>query len=207
MANPSKSKGDRAELEAVRVLTEMLPDYALPKAKRMLGAGRKEDVGDLFVFPDVAVQVKNFKMASLGAAIHSAATGAEEQADNGDLDYALGMVKVPGAREGTVKWLAVVSAEEAQRLELNPVVVFPLVSKLVKWVRDDQGPEGYRVWPKTKRIASFTSSRDPQVRPCVMPLEAWTKVYSERSLTLAEQEVTTMGASMHLGRCDDRVGA
>lgn len=207
MANPSKSKGDRAELEAVRVLTEMLPDYALPKAKRMLGAGRDEDVGDLFVFPDVAVQVKNFKASSLGAAILSAAAGAEEQAANGDLDYALGMVKVPGARKGTVKWLAVVSAEEAARLELSPVVIFSLVSKLTKWVRDDQGPEGYRVWAKTKRIASFTASRDPQVKPCVMPLEAWAKVYTERSQTMAEREVTTMGSSMHLGHHEDRVGA
>lgn len=198
MANSSKAKGDRAEREAVKLLVGQLPEHVLPQSKRILGAGREEDVGDLFVFPDVAVQVKNFKASNLGSAILSAASGAEVQAANGGLPYALGLVKIPGAREGTVKWMAVVPAGAPNIVEFPSVVTFSQVSKLVKWLRDDVGPEGYRTWPKDRRIASFTASRDPRNVPRVMPLEAWSEVYVSSVPTLAERSVSTMGSEFHL---------
>ena len=54
--NPSKSKGDRAELEIAGILTDRL---GWP-VKRALGAGRAEDTGDLFGIPETCIQVKNY---------------------------------------------------------------------------------------------------------------------------------------------------
>ena len=43
MGNPSKDRGDRAELEVQALLRDLL---GVP-ARRMLGAGRKDDIGDI----------------------------------------------------------------------------------------------------------------------------------------------------------------
>src|SRR6478735_12765266 len=56
--NTNKRKGDRAEREAVAVLCELAPDLVVARPQRLLGAGRREDTGDLWVFPGVTVQVK-----------------------------------------------------------------------------------------------------------------------------------------------------
>lgn len=105
MANPSKNKGDAAEREAVAYFAELCPDLLVWNAQRMLGAGRKEDIGDLLVFADVAVQVKAFKQSSLSGALYQAASGATEQAGHARHPFALGMVLVPRARKvGAVRW-------------------------------------------------------------------------------------------------------
>ena len=106
MVNRSKAKGDKAELDATEYFKFMCPDLVVPRPKRMLGAGRKEDIGDLWVFADVAIQVKAFKPASLSAAPYDAARTSVDQAANGDMQFALGMVKIHNARPGTEKWLA-----------------------------------------------------------------------------------------------------
>ena len=107
MANPSKDKGDKGELEAVRAIVALAPDLCVWNAMRMLGAGRKEDVGDLLVFPDAAIQVKAFKKSGLSAAIYSAAAGATAQAEVARHPHALGLVLVPRARlVGSVRWMA-----------------------------------------------------------------------------------------------------
>src|SRR5690625_4924548 len=106
MASFSKNKGDRAEREAVEYLQQVADDLVVPRAQRMLGAGRADDVGDLRVLADVAVQVRNYKLDSLGAALRSAAMDAVAQAANGDIPHALGLVPYPRARAGTVRWLA-----------------------------------------------------------------------------------------------------
>lgn len=54
MTNSSKGKGDRGELEAQALLRELLGD---DKVRRSLGAGRKDDVGDIDGVPQTAVQV------------------------------------------------------------------------------------------------------------------------------------------------------
>lgn len=56
MANPSKKKGDRAELEVQALLREHL---GVP-ARRALGAGRKDDMGDITGVPNTVVQVCNW---------------------------------------------------------------------------------------------------------------------------------------------------
>lgn len=109
MANPNKRKGDAAEREAVVALLELAPDLAVWNAQRMLGAGRKEDVGDLLVFPDVTIQVKAAKPENLSRAIYQAADGAKVQAARARKPFALGLVQVPRARKvGAVRWMAVV---------------------------------------------------------------------------------------------------
>ncbi len=56
MTSPSKRKGNKAELEVQGMLRENL---GVP-ARRALGAGRRDDVGDIDGVPDTAVQVANW---------------------------------------------------------------------------------------------------------------------------------------------------
>jgi hypothetical protein len=55
VANSSKRKGDRAEIEVQTILRDLL---GVP-ARRKLGAGRKDDMGDIDGVPDTVVQVAN----------------------------------------------------------------------------------------------------------------------------------------------------
>jgi len=102
--NSAKAKGDRGEREAVTVLCQLAPDLALPQARRKLGAGRKDDIGDLEVFADVTIQVKT--MSNVVAALRNAAAGAEEQAARARTTYQVGMAPIPRARATAVRWLA-----------------------------------------------------------------------------------------------------
>lgn len=63
MANRSKAKGDRAELEVQELLRQKLE---VP-ARRALGAGRLDDVGDIHGVPDTVIQVANY--IDLGRAV------------------------------------------------------------------------------------------------------------------------------------------
>lgn len=173
MANPSKAKGDRAEREAVAYLVEQSPHLVLPKAMRKLGAGRKEDTGDLHVFADVAIQVRNLALKNIGLALRSAATDAVDQAANGDLRHALGLVPYPRAQAGKVRWLASWVQTPAD-LGVEPVE-FKTVSRAVAWVRDDDGPYGYIARDRTERIAHLTG---PGAAVMVAPYEAWLARYA-----------------------------
>lgn len=102
--NASKAKGDRGEREAVAVLCQLAPDLVLPNARRKLGAGRKDDIGDLDVFPDVTIQVKT--MSDVVAALRHAAMGAAEQSVRAGTTYQMGMAPIPRARATAVRWLA-----------------------------------------------------------------------------------------------------
>jgi ribosomal protein L19E len=53
VTNPRKRKGDAAELEVQGILRDQL---GYP-ARRALGAGRKDDMGDITGIPDTVVQV------------------------------------------------------------------------------------------------------------------------------------------------------
>ena len=76
MANPSKRKGDKAELEVQGLLRELL---GVP-ARRALGAGRRDDVGDIHGVPDTAVQVANY--ADLDRAVREKLTDLVIQQEN-----------------------------------------------------------------------------------------------------------------------------
>jgi hypothetical protein len=63
MPHPSKTKGDRAEREVQTILRDLL---GIP-ARRQLGAGRLDDIGDISGLPDTVIQVT--ARADLAAAI------------------------------------------------------------------------------------------------------------------------------------------
>lgn len=177
MANASKNKGDRAEREAVELLKDLVPHLVLPKAKRMLGAGRMEDVGDLHVFGDVAIQVRCYKLSNIGGALRSAALDSVVQADNGDCEFGLGMVPYPGGRAGSVRWFAAVTVNAwPDVLPVEPIE-FKIVSKALVWLRDDDGPYGYEARSRTTRIALLTGPAAPVL---VAPIEAWLSVYDAK---------------------------
>ena len=94
MANSNKSKGDRAEREALEVICGLAPDLVVTRPQRLLGAGRREDTGDLWVLPGVTVQVKH--RADPAHAIRLAAVGAAVQASRAGCAFALGLVPIPG---------------------------------------------------------------------------------------------------------------
>jgi Holliday junction resolvase len=113
MTNPAKRKGDSAEREAADLLTE-LTGYAV---RRRLGAGRKDDTGDLDGSPDHAVQVANW--ADTAAAARIKPNGAEQQAINAGAAYAATLIRFRG---GT--WRVVLTVEQWTRYlaAINPIV-------------------------------------------------------------------------------------
>jgi hypothetical protein len=63
VTGPGKRKGDKAELEVQGLLRELL---GVP-ARRKLGAGRRDDVGDIDGVPDTVIQVVNAPSDTLRA--------------------------------------------------------------------------------------------------------------------------------------------
>ena len=184
MGNASKNKGDRFERDAVAFLVAVVPDLLVDKPERMLGAGRKDDVGDLRVFPDVAVQVRAYAKAYLLTGLRSAAVDAAVQATNGRMPLSLGLVPFPNARANTqVKWLAAVTAWPDPHAA--PRDFGAAASRAVAWVRDDVGQ---KTKPSTRsrkvpvphpnrvdRVA-YIHGRDAEPY-YLAPVEAWLAVY------------------------------
>jgi hypothetical protein len=104
MANPQKQKGDRAELEAAALLTDLL---GVP-VRRKLGADRIDDTGDLDGVPGHVVQVADWKDTAAAARIKP--REAEQQRINGQADHAISLVRFRG---GT--WRAVLTLEQWAR--------------------------------------------------------------------------------------------
>ena len=90
MSNPSKAKGDRAELEVAKLLSDLL---GVP-VRRRLGAGRTDDTGDLDGIDNHIVEVKSY--ADVTAGIRSALGGLDAKATNAGVDHAIGMLRRPG---------------------------------------------------------------------------------------------------------------
>lgn len=184
MANSNKNKGDRFEREAVPIVVDLLPEFALPKAMRHLGAGRKEDVGDLYVLPDTAVQVKAWK--DVGSGIRAAASGSVIQAGHGDMEFALGMYPILRTREGQVRWLACVTPGRWP-VPVEPVAEFAMVSKALAWVRADAAPHGFRAWDRLDRIGLLAGPGEPTL---IAPIEAWAHAYRQARLAAAGAQLT-----------------
>jgi hypothetical protein len=109
--NANKNKGDAFEREAVAVLLEIAPEHMLKSGVRMreLGAGRKEDMGDVRILRDTVVQVKAWKNVTSG--IRQGSDGAERQRLNAGALWGAAMVPLPNSRKVlddgvTVRWLA-----------------------------------------------------------------------------------------------------
>lgn len=178
MANAAKNKGDRAEREAVETLKALAPNLCVDGAIRMLGAGRLDDVGDLRVFDDVAVQVRNYKMSNIGIALRSAATDSVIQAKNGRVSTGLGMVPIPGARKTTVRWLASCVKWPMPLWDEGGLIQpqeFKMVSKAIEWLRDEKVHDGVHPVSRELRVARLLG-RGPAVY--VSPIEAWLAAYA-----------------------------
>ena len=168
VSNSSKSKGDRNELAAVLELVAKAGDLVLPNAQRKLGAGRREDVGDLHVFANVAVQVR--AVAEMGRGLRTAATDSVEQARHGGVPFALGMVPVPRARKESVRWLASCLSWPGSRPGDEEIAVFTNPGAAIAHLRrDDLGV------PRTRRIAQLRRLNTCSV--FVAPIEAWIQAY------------------------------
>lgn len=90
MSNPAKRKGDSAELEAARLIHDLL---GFP-ARRKLGAGRADDTGDIDGVPDHVIQVASW--ADVRAAAVQKPRGAELQRINASATHAATMVRFRG---------------------------------------------------------------------------------------------------------------
>ena len=90
MANSSKLKGDRAELEVQAILRELL---GVP-ARRALGAGRLDDVGDIDGVPETCISVTNRK--DVAAVVRSKPIEAEMQRRRRGCTFAATFVRLRG---------------------------------------------------------------------------------------------------------------
>ena len=90
MSNPNKDKGDRAEREAAELLAMHL---GVP-ARRMLGAGRSDDIGDIDGVPGLTVQVANW--SNVAAAVSQKPRGCEVQRGRAGTPFAVTMVRLRG---------------------------------------------------------------------------------------------------------------
>jgi hypothetical protein len=106
VANPNKRKGDRAELQLAKLLTQLLN---MP-IRRMLGAGRADDVGDLDGMPTTVIQVKHWR--DITAAIREGITQLQEQQQNKQAPD--GVLFIKHNKHG---WLAVTTLEQWTRAE------------------------------------------------------------------------------------------
>jgi len=104
VTNPQKAKGDRAELEAAALLTDLL---GVP-VRRKLGAGRADDTGDLDGVPGHVVQVASW--ADTAAAARVKPKEAEQQRVNAQATHAATLVRFRG---GT--WRVVLTLEQWAR--------------------------------------------------------------------------------------------
>ncbi len=118
MANPSKSKGDRSELECAALLSDLLGFTV----RRKLGAGRIDDTGDLDGIPDTVVQVANWNNAL--RAVREKPEGAETQRLNAGADYAATAVRLVGG-----VWRFVLTPEQFCTYVRNTIPTQPAPTK------------------------------------------------------------------------------
>ena len=166
MANSNKRKGDRAEREAVAAVCRLAPGLVVARPHRLLGAGRREDTGDLWVLPGVTVQVKH--RADPAHAIRFAADAAAVQARCAGSAFAVGLVPIPRARGGAVRWVACALAWPGEKPET--LAVFRSVTAALQHARrDDAAPQ------RELRVAMVQRA---STAPLFLgPLEAWLIAY------------------------------
>jgi hypothetical protein len=101
MTSTAKRKGDAAELEIARLLTEHLGGTI----RRRLGAGRRDDTGDLDGLTDTTVQVKNY--ADITRAIREGLDSSTTQQANAGTPFGVCFIRRPGGR-----WFAALTIEQ-----------------------------------------------------------------------------------------------
>lgn len=101
MTGPAKRKGDRAELEVQGLIRELL---GVP-ARRALGAGRLDDVGDITGVPDTVIQVADY--SDLVRAIREKVPECVEQQRRAGATFGATFVRRRGG-----KWVVVLTPEQ-----------------------------------------------------------------------------------------------
>lgn len=101
MVNRSKRKGDAAERELAKQLSELLGI----NVRRKLGAGRQDDEGDLDGLPDCTAQSKNWR--DVLAAIREGLKGIRVQQANANTTHGVLFVRRHGG-----EWIAVMTLEQ-----------------------------------------------------------------------------------------------
>ena len=90
MTHPSKRKGDRAEREVQGLLRDLL---GVP-ARRKLGAGRLDDMGDIDGVPDTVIQVVSYR--DVARAIREKVPECELQQARAGATFGATFVRRPG---------------------------------------------------------------------------------------------------------------
>ena len=101
MTNPNKRKGDNAERQLANILSDLLQK----PMRRTLGAGRKDDIGDIDGIDDTAIQVKHWN--DITAAITQGITQLTQQQQNKKAQH--GVLFIKHRKHG---WLAVTTLGE-----------------------------------------------------------------------------------------------
>ena len=99
--NSSKRKGDKAEREVQAILREELG----VEARRALGAGRQDDVGDIHGVPLTAVQVVSWK--DVARAVREKPLECEQQRRRAGATHAATFVRLRGG-----VWRVVMTPEQ-----------------------------------------------------------------------------------------------
>ena len=90
MPNSSKRRGDRAELE----VQGLWRDHTGIPARRALGAGRLDDIGDIHAIPHTVCQVANRK--DLAQAVRHKPLEAEQQRQQAHVTFACTFLRLRG---------------------------------------------------------------------------------------------------------------
>ena len=101
MVNPQKNKGDSAERELAKLLSDLLGFTV----RRKLGAGRADDTGDLDGLPDCTAQAKNY--ADVMRAINQGLKDLEVQQLNAASTHGVLFVRRRGGQ-----WIAIQTLEQ-----------------------------------------------------------------------------------------------
>lgn len=163
VANRQKSKGDRGERDFVAFMQTAYPELVRPDAQRELGAGRREDRGDVRVLYGVTTQVKAW--GNVSAALIDAARGALRQKVNASNVLGVGIVKVPHVRPPRPRWLACsLETEWPGASPLVDVPVFRQSGRLLSWMLAAQ--DDPRV-ARARQMATTKTARAALPPPCV----------------------------------------
>ena len=92
MTSPQKAKGDRAEREVAALLTDLL---GVP-ARRKLGAGRADDMGDIDGVPDTCIQVAAYR--DLARALREKVPACPVQQERMGASFGACFLRRPGGR-------------------------------------------------------------------------------------------------------------
>lgn len=110
MGKASSRKGAQGEREAKALLAGLFP-WLADKIDRKLGAGRKEDTGDIWGLPGFTVQVAN--RTDLGQTLGDKAEESRQQQQNAQSPFGVMLMKLPPRPGGKpARWRFVLTPEQ-----------------------------------------------------------------------------------------------